>query len=225
MNLSRACLRVLASRCSPVLIALLFSAATTLPAASQSAASSACGELRNPYGPFDYRKDKDKLAVVENSHFTPEVEALVRGVSGPIGAELNYSLRAFPNHPRILVALTRFGEKMKNPQPEGLQFTIECYFDRALRFVPDDTTARLLYAQYLVKQGRNVDAAAQLEQTSRIAGDNGFTHYNIGLLYAEMKQYDQALAKAHKARDLGFERPELKSTLERAGKWQEPPRQ
>jgi uncharacterized protein (TIGR02996 family) len=208
----------------PVLATLFLCATALAPAAAQSEPD-ACGELRNAYGPFDYRKDKDKLGIVESAHFTPQVENLVRGVSGPIGAELNYTLRAFPNHHRVLVALTRFGEKMKHPQPEGLQYPIECYFVRAMRFAPDDNTVRLLYAQYLAKHGRNVDAANQLEQTSKIAGDNGFTHYNIGLIYAEMKQYDQALAKAHKALELGFERPELKAALERAGKWQEPPRQ
>jgi len=208
----------------PVLAALLLCAAALAPAAAQSEPG-ACGELRNAYGPFDYRKDKDKLGIVESSHFTPQVENLVRGVSGPIGAELNYTLRAFPNHHRVLVALTRFGEKMKHQQPEGLQYPIECYFVRATRFAPDDNTARRLYAQYLARQGRNVDAADQLEPTSKIAGDNGLNHYNIGLIYAEMKQYDQALAKAHKALELGFERPELKAALERAGKWQEPRRQ
>lgn len=203
--------------------AALLAAACWLPAAhAQDAPMNPCGELGNAYGPFDYRKDKDKLPIVENSHFTPPVQALVRGVSGPIGAELDYALRAFPNHHRVLATLERLGQKTQSERPPGLRYNIGCYFERAVRFAPDDAVARMMFAHYLGTHGQLPGAVAQLEEATVLAGDNAFTHYNVGMVYAELGQWDRALAQSHKASALGFERPDLKAMLQKAGKWQEP---
>lgn len=190
--------------------------------AAQDAPVNPCGDLANAYGPFDYRKDKDKLPIVDNHHFTPQVEALVAGASGTIGGDLDYVLRAFPNHHRALAAIERLGRKMKNERPGGLRRSIGCYFERAVRFAPDDPVVRMLFAHHLGTRGQTPDAVSQLEQAVDLAGDNGFTHYNVGMVYAELGQWDRALAQSRKARELGFERPELKAMLQKAGKWQEP---
>jgi tetratricopeptide (TPR) repeat protein len=171
---------------------------------------------------FDYRTDQKKFKVVEEFHFTPEIEALLRGKSGSLGQELNYTLTHVPNHHRALIALTRYGEKMKSPRPADLRYPIECYFERALRFRPDDNVARLLYAHHLAANQRAPEAARQLELAAAAAGDNPFTHYNIGLIYVEIKSYDRALEQAHKAAALGFGRTALREQLQAAGRWQEP---
>jgi tetratricopeptide (TPR) repeat protein len=179
-----------------------------------------CGPLQALL--FDYRTDQKQYKVVEEFHFTPEIEALLRGKSGTLGQELNYTLSNVPNHHRALISLTRYGEKMKSPQPPDLRYPIECYFERALRFKPDDNVARLLYANFLAHGQRTADATRQLEIAASNAGDNAFTHYNIGLIYFEMKVYDRALAQAHKAAALGFGRTALREQLQAAGKWREP---
>lgn len=189
--------------------------------AQAQAPDNACGSLANGYGPYDYRKDKDKLPIVESSHFTPAVESLIHGISGPVGGELDYALRAFPNHHRVLIAMTRLGEKFKTPKPPGAKYNVDCYYDRAVRFAPDDNVVRMLYAQYLGKEGRTDDAVFQLETAAAQAPDAGFTQYNIGLVYFEIGKPDRALAQAHKALSLGFTRPELQKKLELAGKWQD----
>lgn len=203
----------------PVLLSLLLGC--TLAAAQQEGQPNACGALRNAYGPFDYRKDRDKLSIVDTHHFTPQVENLIRGISGPIGAEIDYVLRACPNHHRALVAMARWGAKSKTDKPAGANYTIEWYFDRALRFAPDDAIPRMLYARYLHGSGRTEQAAALLDATRDLAGDNAFTHYNIGMIFMEINQPDRALVQAHRAAELGFERPELRHLLERAGKWKD----
>ena len=132
----------------------------------------ACGSLENAFGPFDYRKVKGpELAIVEGEHFTPAIEALVRGKSGTIGADIAYTLRAFPNHHRALVAMQRLGDRLKRTQPPGANWEVECYFVRAVRFVPDDAVARLLYASYLGKQNRRDEAQRQLAQVETLAGE------------------------------------------------------
>ena len=203
---------------------LCISLLATLPVAVFAQASrNICGELGNAYGPYDYRFDRNKLAIVEIAHFTPEVEALIRGLSGHIGGDIDYTLRAFPNHHRALLTMMRLGERMKTVQPPTAKYTIDCYFQRAVRFKPDDTIARMLYANYLHKNGRSAEANQQMEQTLALAGDNPFTHYNAGLVYLDLKNYEKALQQAHTAYALGFTRPELRDALKKAGKWVEPP--
>jgi hypothetical protein len=186
-------------------------------------AVSGCGPLDNPYGPFDYRNQKNKLDIVEKFHFTPSVESLVSGKSTVnVGGDLDYTLRAFPNHHRALMAMVRLGDKLKSPQPPGVGYSIECYFERALRFRPDDSTVRMLYATYLSKGAREPEALQQLEQAATHAGDNPFTHYNLGLVYFDLRHYDLALAQAHLAYGLGFTQPALRERLQRVGKWKDP---
>jgi tetratricopeptide (TPR) repeat protein len=103
-----------------------------------------------------------------------------------------------------------------------MRYTVECYLDRAIRMAPDDVIVRILYAQFLASKSRIGEADAQLQTAAKLAGDDGFTHYNIGLAYLEMKQYDRALAQAHKALALGMTRVALKNALIAAGKWVEP---
>jgi tetratricopeptide (TPR) repeat protein len=186
----------------------------------------ACGSLENAFGPFDYRTERgDSLRLVESAHFTVVVENLLRGQNSgrsPAG-DLDYTLRAYPNHHRALLSVMRYGEKNNSMQPRDLRYSVECYFDRALRFRPDDSVARMIFATFLSRNKRTPEALEQLERAKSTAKDNPFTHYNIGLIYLDMKQYDKALAEAHKAYGLGFTQPALKEGLVAAGKWTEPP--
>lgn len=207
-----------------VVAALLIAMAASATARAQSGDSS-CGPIQNAYGPYDYRTDRDKLPIVELFHFKPEVEGLVRGEGGTaVGSELDYVLRAFPNHHRALIAMTRLGEKLKSAKPYGARYTVDCWYDRALRFRADDVVVRMLYAKYLVKNGREADAVQQLDRVAVLAKDNAFTHFNLGLIYFDMKLYDKALVQAHSASELGFPRADLQDQLKAAGKWQEPER-
>ena len=151
--------------------ALLLAASLLIcgPNAMAQAVASPCGPIENAYGPFDYRTDRDKLAIVERFHFTPEVEAGLRGKSGRVGDDLDYTLRAFPNHHRALIAVMRYGEKLKSPQPSDLPRSVECYFDRALQFRSDDVVARMIYAKFLTDHRRAPDAVSQLQIADRLA--------------------------------------------------------
>lgn len=183
----------------------------------------ACGSLENHYGPYDYRTQRDKLEIVERYHFTADVESLRAGASTiKIGGDIAYLLATSPNHHRGLLAMMRLAERENSPYPKNMRYSVDCYFDRAIRFRRNDTTVRMLYAQYLQKNKRTPEALAQLQFASELAKDNGFTHYNIGLVYFEMGQYELALAQAHKAKALGFEQPELAQMLTAKNQWKEP---
>ena len=180
-----------------------------------------CGPLRNAYGPFDYRTEHEKLAIVEAHHFTPEVESLSRGQEGYIGGDIDYTLRASPNHHRALIAMMRLSTQLKDQLPKGMNRSVECYFDKAIRFAPDDPLVRVIYAQFLVEHARQTEALAQLDAAAQNALDNPYTHYNVGLAYFELNAYDKALEQAHIARSLGFERDALIEKLKGVNQWHE----
>ena len=180
-----------------------------------------CGDLGTPRWDYRYATQAEHIEV-EGAHFVPVVENLIRGNRGYLGGDLSYTLRASPNHHRALVSIMKWSEKLKSLQLPDMPYQVECYFDRGIRYKADDHVVRLLYAQFLVSNSRPVDAVKQLDQVVKMAGDNGFTLYNVGLLYSDMKDFDQALVYAHKAMAKGFFRPELRKRLEQAGRWLEP---
>jgi len=160
--------------------------------------------------------------MVQNSHFTPEVENLIRGQSGYIGGDLSYTLNAFPNHHRALMAMVALGEKEKTNQPAHSDHSVECWFQRAIAWAPDDNIVRMIFARYLAKANRANEAEQQLGVAASQAGDNAFTHNNLGLIYFDMKDYEKALFHAHKAYELGLGIPTLREQLKSVGKWSEP---
>jgi tetratricopeptide (TPR) repeat protein len=79
-----------------------------------------------------------------------------------------------------------------------------------------------MYANFLTTNNRNAEALQHIDQVAHLAGDNAFTHYNMGLAYLDIKEYEKALAQAHTAIALGLEQPALREKLIAAGQWREP---
>lgn len=196
--------------------------AAVLPATARAQASPEdCGSLATHYGPYDYRVDRNKLSIVDNNHFSKKVETLRGGdtATGP-GRDLDYTLAAFPNHHRALVAVTRYAKLTGSRKPKDLKYTVDCYFERALRFRGDDAVARMLFANWLGDTDRRDAGLQQLDKVE--PGDSPLTTYNLALVYAELGGFEKALAWAHKADALGYLMPALKEMLEKAGHWREP---
>ncbi len=203
---------------SPQLLAALLALAA--PPILAQGLPTECGPLRNHYGPYDYRVDRGgTLDIVERAHLTPRVEALIRGETGALGHDITYSLHAFPNHHKALIALDQLSQKEKTEQPRGARYVVECYFQRALIFKPDDAVARMLYARYLFKRQRPTDARAQLEIAGNATGATPFTLYNIGMVLFEFKEYEQAARYARLAEQRGFPRDDLKKRLQEIRQW------
>lgn len=146
-----------------------------------------------------------------------------RGTStSDIAADIAYTLKKFPNHYQALMTMGDYSLKVKRNPPRGGQYSVECWFDRAMRFKPDDAMVKTVYGLYLIKANRPKDAVAQLEAAVAQAGEDANVHYNLGLAYTDLKQYDAALKSAHTAYRLGFPLPGLMNRLQRAGVWREP---
>ena len=183
-----------------------------------------CGGLRgNMYGPYDYVREADKVPIVNQGHFSDRVELLLGGKSSATaGGDLNYTLRAIPNHHRALVATERFAEKTKQDPPPEMQYTVECWYERALRLSPDDHVARMLYASYLVRKKRVSDADIQLKRVLLKRADQPFTVNNVGLIYLDMGRPEEALAQAYVVEALGMTPSPLRLQLEKRGLWRDP---
>lgn len=115
-----------------------------------------------------------------------------------------------------------YGFRKKTDHPAGSRWPIWCYFDRAIRFQPDDAQVKMLYANYLQRRGKLREAVAQLDEAGPLAGNSANLHYNIGLVYLDLGEFEKSLNHAHQAYSMGFPLEGLRNRLKRAGKWREP---
>jgi Tfp pilus assembly protein PilF len=198
------------------LSSILLSSASAAPASPD-----ACPPYvrTNPGGDYMNPTDRAGLGVVEEYHFTPAVRGLVRGSTGALGDDIGYVLEHFPNHHGALAAMARLAQREKTGRPKGASLTVLCYFERAVRFAPQDATVRTLYGGYLLAAGREADALEQMQAAVRLSPDDAAANYNLGLLYMRRKQYDLARDHAAKAYAAGFPLPGLKRQLQAAGHW------
>lgn len=162
------------------------------------------------------------LALVEAYHFGPAVEGLQRGQSASLGSDIAYTLEHFPNHPRALSAMARLALRLRKEQVPATRFSVECYFQRAIAFVPEDGAARALYGAYLLSLRRDKAALEQLESAVALQPGHAAAWYNLGLARVRQKSYPAALEAAHKAYGMGFPLPGLRQQLKAAHAWHEP---
>jgi tetratricopeptide (TPR) repeat protein len=180
-----------------------------------------CGSLRNAYGPFDRRTaTMAELGDVEVQHFGPAIESLSSSVSTfALGQNLAYTLRVFPNHARALDALSKLTIRTKKDRVPGAGLSTECFFERAIRFRPEDPSVHLTYGLHLMRVARTREAVAALEKAKKLGPDDANVDYNLGLAYFELQDYDRAMEHARLAYDRGWPLQGLRNRLTKAGKW------
>ena len=202
-----------------------FIAAAAAAASFGASAGNYCGELKNHYGPLDYRmRGQVNLEIVEGAHYTENVQkGDPRGATGDLAADLDYTLRAIPNHPLALNTIDMVSLRAKTARLPTAHFPTECYFLRAIRFTPDDAAVRAVYGNFLSERGRPAEALTMYNEAVRLAPENPTYNYNLGLAFVKMKQFDKAVPYAEKAYALGFPLPGLKNQLKTAGKWEDKP--
>ena len=204
------------------IVSLLIGAVIAVCATGSVSAANYCGELKNAYGPFDFRKAASlpqQYNLVISAHFTAEVEQNIKGISSQIAGDLDYTLRAWPNHPRALAAMSRQGIIEKKMTPNGAKWPVDCYFVRALQFAPDDGTVHAVYGNHLLAHGKDAAAMAEFKRAVEMEPDSPSINYNAGLAYFKTKDYDKALLHAQKAYSRNFPFNGLKNKLASVGKW------
>ena len=198
---------------------------TTALAGAQAA--SFCGDpMKNGFGPFDYRKAASlpqEYNLVISAHFTPDVEQNIKGNSAAIAGDLDYTLRAWPNHPGALASMSRQSIKEKTLTPNGAKWPVDCYFLRAFQWAPDDGTPHAVYGNHLQTIGKEEAAMREFKRAVELEPENATINYNAGLAYFKAKNYEKALFHAKKAYAQNFPLPGLKNKLVSVGKWNDTP--
>lgn len=215
------------NRLPAVVLSVLLSVLTWHSVQAQSAPwvgetldGTACtgGDPRN-FGPFDYRTDKGRLPVVENRHFTPQVEQLRRGESTlhPMG-DVSYTLVRFPNHHRALYSVVRFslGESEYGSLRD---YPAECFLQRAIYFRPDDSVPHMLYGLYLHRLGELEQSLEKYQAAEELAPNDANLLYNLGLVHFDSGNYTEARRYAEEAYSFGIQLPGLQRKLQEAGYW------
>lgn len=186
----------------------------------------ACNGGGQGFGPYDYTNilhKKTSLKIVETYHFTLDVENLIKGQSGPLESDLNYTLRAWPNHHRALVSIIKYQLKINQKfVPGKLETPPECYLQRAIHFSPEDAISYSLYAYYLKEIGQTDNAATLYQKALAISPNNSKIEYAYSKFLLEIKQYDKALEYAKKAYAHGKPANALKEQLIKLGVWKLP---
>jgi len=183
------------------------------------------------FGPFDYydiaNTPHDALRYVEMEHFGPVTEQ--HRHSGDFCwyfDDLDYTLRAFPNHPGALQAVATFLEshqpcKKNTPTPgtrsnhaspielmkqiEGSDWqrvTAQGYFERAVKFRPKRMETYLLYGRYLRHEKKYDEALKVLEHARSLTPESEAVNLELAVLYFDLGQLTVGKTYLVKARIL-----------------------
>lgn len=183
-----------------------------------------CNSNPKGYGPFDYSKrhllKSYDLEIVESNHFTPKVENMIEGESGTLEGDIDYTLRAWPNHHRALMTAIRMQIlSNKKVRPVKLMTPPECYLQRAIHFSPHDPAPYSLFGYYLVNVDEPEEAERYYKKAVTLAPNNSKINYSYADYLTNMKRYAEALEYAKKAYQLGKPPQTLKNKLIKLGAW------
>ncbi len=187
-----------------------------------------CGSLHNAVGPEDYRialseegKASELLTLVENYHWSKGVQTFK---TSSFFGDINYILRAIPNHHGALYASAKLSllyskvPKMSTTS-DSWPMTLECYVDRALRFVPDDGVVWMIWGVYLHKKKKYNEALEKYLKAVELGVKSSELSYNIGLVYVKLNNIPKATEYAKQAYKDGYPLPGLKRKLKKMGAW------
>ena len=194
------------------------------------------------FGPYDYYDPpKGALSLVERAHFGAKTEQLARRKSWcGYWSDLDYTLRALPNHPRALVAMSEY---LKDHQPckkrksrrnrqssvydivEDIDVSAwqknnaDYYYKRAIEFRPKYSSTYVLYGRFLHKNGELDKSLQYYKEAEKRDPDSIDVHYYLGLLYFDKGYYDKAKTHADESYKHGQTLTELRDKLIQAGHW------
>jgi hypothetical protein len=198
------------------------------------------------FGPYDYYRPPKPaaIALVERPHLGFVVaDQLRKKEYCGYQSNLNYTLRAFPNHPKALVMMAEYLAS-HSPCPAQQEPTsvassvwaiennnwqernMDFYFQTALNFMTEDTRVipkhaetHVLYGDWLRKNGRADEAMKQYEAARALEPGYANMYYGLGMLYLDQKNIHKATENAKKAYALGKPPNDLKDRLVAAGAW------
>jgi tetratricopeptide (TPR) repeat protein len=168
------------------------------------------------YAPRSGADSKELLQNVLQYHLGPGREEMGNGRWQPALEHFEFILRYYPNHPQALFALSELCQKWKSPACDGIA---ERWFQKAIERNPEAAQSHVVQAMHLHRKNKLDDAVKSYKRAIELAPNSVNAHYNLGLAYTDLKQYDQANLHAQKSYSLGVTLPALRTRLEKVGKW------
>jgi tetratricopeptide (TPR) repeat protein len=237
---------------------LLAATAQAAPSAPKSTAIYGSAEdgpdgVDGQFGPYDYYRPPSQppaaIALVERAHLGYVVaEQLLKKDYCGYYLNLDYTLRAFPNHPKALPMMAKFLESHTTCPPSrktevttaAAAIALESgtwqerdmtyYFETAIHFMAEDTRiipkhaeTHALYGDWLRKSGDSGKAQKQYETALALKPGFADAYYGLGLMYLDQNNTAKAAEYAKKAYSTGKPPPELRDRLVASGVWQAPP--
>jgi tetratricopeptide (TPR) repeat protein len=171
-------------------------------------------------GGFDYYaprvkgEDITRLKNVEDYHLGPGQQKVAKQQYLYAMQEFAFILGYYPNHPKALSLLSNLCQKWQDRKCDA-----EGAFERAIKRNPNAAPTYLLYGVHLHRKRKMEEAVKAYRRAVELAPNSLDAHYNLGLAYAELKQYDLANQHAQRSYQLGAFTPGLRTKLQKAGKW------
>ncbi len=127
--------------------------------------------------------------------------------------DVNFILRHFPNHPDALMLAIDLSLK------SGDMRQAKELFEKAVFFDPEQAAPWVIYGLFYHRHGQLGEAIKRYQEALKRDANLAEAHYNLGLAYFKLKQYEAANQAAQKAYALGYPLPGLRRQLERADEW------
>lgn len=153
---------------------------------------------------------------VMQHHFGPGRDRAAAGNFGAALSDFEFILNYFPNHPQVLVALSELCEKWKTA---ACDTKAEQWFRRAIERNPSAGQSHVVQAIYYHRRSKLDEAVKSYKRAVEVAPESINAHYNLGLAYTDLKQYELANLHAQKSYALGAQYPGLRNRLQKVGKW------
>jgi len=151
-----------------------------------------------------------------NNHLRSGRERLASGDYNAAKGEFEFVLNFFPNDPQALSGLSEVCAKWKSAVCDN---AIGERFQRAIARNPGAAQSYVVQAMYFHRINKLDAAVKAYKQAIELAPDSVNAHYNLGLAYADLKQFDLANQHAQKSYAGGVTLPGLRTRLQNAGKW------
>lgn len=209
-----------------LIISEVFARQEKAPWIGEDFSGKACEGKPQGFGPYDYSNASlraTKLPIVEEYHFTPQIQRLKQGKTGHLLDDIDYTLRAFPNHYKALTALTYYASifqlEIKQNNKRAVKPAVECYFQKAINFARKDATLEMIYAVFLKKSNKNELADQHYLRAIQLSPKNLRFRYMYGLFLVDLKKMDQAKIQAEFIYSKEYPKQKLKEKLIASGNW------
>ena len=189
------------------------------------------------YGPYNYYdsknhikgaggvtgglKNETRITIVTKYHLNSNIVRLTKGQTGThISGDLDYTLRALPNHPVALDTISRFEIRQASSpdfkaKQKAMPYSAECYFQRALKiFGYNQPQTYMLWGLHKYREKKYQEAIEYFNKAESLGFNSADLAYYFGLTYLKLGDINKAQKYSDIAYSMGYQLPGLKKMLE-----------